>query len=87
MNHAIIRKPADDSTCNLPHDGDRIALRIPPLYAVVLGSLRAGCVFSPLFSAFGPEPIIARMTKGVGKVLFTLASYYRKHAGGAGAVA
>jgi acetyl-CoA synthetase len=52
--------------------------RIPDLYTVVLGSLRAGVVFSPLFSAFGPEPIVARMTKGNGRVLFTLASYYRK---------
>lgn len=55
-----------------------LAPRIPPLYTVVLGSLRAGCVFSPLFSAFGPEPIVARIAKGGGRVLFSLASYYRK---------
>lgn len=52
--------------------------RIPELYTTILGTLRAGLVFSPLFSAFGPEPIAARVSKGQGKVLFSLASYYRK---------
>ncbi len=52
--------------------------RIPELYSVMLGTLRAGAVFSPLFSAFGPEPIAARVERGAGKVLFSLASYYRK---------
>lgn len=52
--------------------------RIPDLYSVMLGTLRAGAVFSPLFSAFGPEPIAARVERGAGKVLFSLASYYRK---------
>jgi len=52
--------------------------RIPELYTVALGSLRLGVIFSPLFSAFGPEPILARMKKGKGKVLFTYASYFRK---------
>lgn len=52
--------------------------RIPELYTTVLGSLRLGVVFSPLFSAFGPEPIVARMTKGNARVIFSLASYYRK---------
>jgi acetyl-CoA synthetase len=52
--------------------------RIPALYTVVLGALRAGVVFSPLFSAFGPEPIAARMGKGNARVIFSLASQYRK---------
>ena len=37
--------------------GDRVfALlgRVPELYIAALGSFKAGCVFSPLFSAFGP---------------------------------
>lgn len=51
--------------------------RIPALYTVVLGTLRMGGVFSPLFSAFGPEPISARLSKGNARVLFSLASYYR----------
>lgn len=52
--------------------------RIPELYSVVLGSLRLGAVFSPLFSAFGPEPIAARMNKGNARIIFSLASLYRK---------
>ena len=52
--------------------------RIPELYTVALGSLRAGLVFSPLFSAFGPAPILSRMKKGNGKVIFSLASLFRK---------
>ena len=43
--------------------GDRVfALlpRIPELYVACLGTLKNGSVFSPLFSAFGPEPIAAR---------------------------
>src|SRR3970282_782864 len=31
--------------------------RIPELYVTVLGALKNRCVASPLFSAFGPEPI------------------------------
>ena len=31
--------------------------RVPELYVAALGTLKAGRVFSPLFSAFGPEPI------------------------------
>ena len=52
--------------------------RIPELYSVAMGALRMGVVFSPLFSAFGPEPILARMKKGKGKILFSYASLFRK---------
>ena len=38
--------------------------RVPELYVAALGTLKAGRVFSPLFSAFGPEPVRARMTLG-----------------------
>ena len=37
--------------------GERVFVltgRIPALYTAVLGSFKAGCVVSPLFSAFGP---------------------------------
>jgi long-subunit acyl-CoA synthetase (AMP-forming) len=54
--------------------GDRVfALmgRTPELYVVALGSLKNLSVFSPLFSAFGPEPIHARLSLGEGKVLVT----------------
>jgi len=40
--------------------------RIPELYITALGSLKNGSVFSPLFSAFGPEPIRQRLLIGNG---------------------
>ncbi|MGZ3808460.1 MAG: AMP-binding protein, partial [Bacteriovorax sp.] len=52
--------------------------RLPESYLTALASLRAGIVYSPLFSVFGPEPILARMMKGSAKALFTLASLYHK---------
>ena len=50
--------------------------RIPALFIAVLGSLKAGVVVSPLFSAFGPEPVATRMNLGAGKVLVTTDSLY-----------
>jgi acetyl-CoA synthetase len=38
--------------------GERVVLllgRIPELYVATYGALKARCVVSPLFSAFGPE--------------------------------
>ena len=35
--------------------------RVPALYIAALGALKNGSVFSPLFSAFGPDPIKARI--------------------------
>ncbi|MDE1981488.1 MAG: acetate--CoA ligase [Betaproteobacteria bacterium] len=52
--------------------------RIPELYIAVLGSLKAGVVVSPLFSAFGPEPVATRLTLGAGRVLVTTESLYRR---------
>jgi acetyl-CoA synthetase len=61
--------------------GDRVyALlgRIPELYIAALGTLKNGSVFSPLFSAFGPEPIKSRMTIGEASALLTTEAYYRR---------
>jgi acetyl-CoA synthetase len=61
--------------------GDRVfALtgRIPELYIAALGALKCGAVFCPLFSAFGPEPIEARLAAGDGRVLVTTGGLYRK---------
>ncbi|MFQ3234779.1 MAG: acetyl-CoA synthetase [Paraglaciecola sp.] len=58
-----------------------LAERIPLLYAVVIGAFKAGVVFSPLFSAFGPEPIHSRMEIGGARALFTSAKLYRKKIG------
>jgi acetyl-CoA synthetase len=61
--------------------GDRIfalAGRIPELYVTALGTLKHGSVFCPLFSAFGPEPIRARMTIGQARVLVTTEALYQR---------
>ncbi len=52
--------------------------RIPELYVAVLGALKAKCVASPLFSAFGPEPLATRLRIGEGRVLVTTATLYRR---------
>jgi acetyl-CoA synthetase len=56
--------------------------RIPELYVAALGTLKNRSVFSPLFSAFGPEPIHARLSLGEGRVLVTTASLYRRKLAG-----
>ena len=55
--------------------------RTPELYFAALGSLKAGCIFAPLFSAFGPEPIRARMEIGEPAVLVTSELLYRRKVG------
>jgi acetyl-CoA synthetase len=61
--------------------GDRVFVltgRIPALHVSVLGALRHGCVASPLFPAFGPEPIATRLRIGAGRVLVTTETLYRR---------
>jgi acetyl-CoA synthetase len=55
-----------------------LAGRVPELYVSALGTLKAGSVFAPMFSAFGPEPIRERMTIGEAAVLVTTPDLYRK---------
>jgi acetyl-CoA synthetase len=55
-----------------------LAGRIPELYIAVLGALKHRCIVSPLFSAFGPEPICTRIAIGEGAVLVTTATLYRR---------
>jgi acetyl-CoA synthetase len=52
--------------------------RIPELYAAALGTLKNRSVFSPLFPAFGPEPIATRLHLGDGRVLVTTAALYKR---------
>lgn len=61
--------------------GDRVFVllgRVPELYVAVLGGLKAKCIVSPLFSAFGPEPIATRLDMGEGRVLVTTEALYRR---------
>ncbi|MGZ5157609.1 MAG: acetate--CoA ligase [Caldimonas sp.] len=63
------------------HKGDRVFIlagRIPALYVAVLGSLKNGCVVTPLFSAFGPEPIATRIGIAQATVLVTTEALYRR---------
>ena len=59
-----------------------LAGRVPELYIGAIGTLKAGCVFTPLFSAFGPEPIRSRMEIGEANVLLTTKALYRKKVAG-----
>jgi acetyl-CoA synthetase len=61
--------------------GDRVFTllnRVPALYVTALGIWKRGAVFSPLFSAFGPEPIKARMTIAEPKALVTTARFFTR---------
>ena len=61
--------------------GDRVctlAGRIPELYIAALGTLKAGAVFCPLFSAFGPEPVRVRLHKSRARVLITTTLLYQR---------
>ena len=52
--------------------------RTPELYIAMMGALRNGSVVSPLFSAFGPEPIATRVNIGQADVLVTTKAIYRR---------
>ncbi len=57
-----------------------LAGRIPELYVAALGTFKNRSVFCPLFSAFGPEPIRARLAIGGARVLVTTETLYQKKA-------
>ena len=56
--------------------------RTSALYVAVLGSLKHRCVVSPLFPAFGPEPIRQRLALGGARVLVTTEGLYRRKVAG-----
>jgi acetyl-CoA synthetase len=61
--------------------GERVFVmmgRQPELYVAVLGALKARCVVSPLFSAFGPEPVATRCELGDARVLVTTPELYAR---------
>lgn len=54
--------------------GDRVAgllPRIPELLVVTLGTWRAGAVYQPLFTAFGPKAIEYRIGSSEARMIFT----------------
>jgi acetyl-CoA synthetase len=65
--------------------GDRVFVltgRIPALYIAALGTLKNCNVLCPLFSAFGPEPIYQRLSRGDAKVLVTTRRLYAQKVAG-----
>jgi acetyl-CoA synthetase len=65
--------------------GQRVFLLLPrtaELYAAALGTLRHGAVLSPLFAAFGPEPLLTRLNLGEATVLVTNAALYQRRVAG-----
>jgi acetyl-CoA synthetase len=61
--------------------GERVFLllgRVPSLYVAAFGALKHRAVVSPLFSAFGPEPIRQRLELGDGRVLVTSRRLYER---------
>ncbi len=55
-----------------------LAGRISELYVAALGTLKNRSVVSPLFSAFGPEPIRTRLALGNAKALLTTELLYER---------
>jgi len=54
--------------------GDRVFVymdRIPELYIAAFGTLKAGCIIGPLFSAFGPDAIRDRLENSDAVALIT----------------
>ncbi|MDO8608794.1 MAG: AMP-binding protein [Phaeospirillum sp.] len=61
--------------------GDTVAVlldRVPELYAAALGIWKAGGVYCPLFAAFGPGPIKARLEIGKARVLIASEELYAR---------
>ncbi len=55
-----------------------LAGRIPELYLTALGCWKAGAVFCPLFSAFGPEPVRVRLNNSQARLLVTTRLLYER---------
>ncbi len=65
--------------------GDRVCAilgRSPELFTAALGTLKARAVFAPLYAAFGPEPLAARIAIAQPKVIVTTQSLWRKKLAG-----
>ncbi|MBM2824914.1 MAG: acetyl-coenzyme synthetase [Dehalococcoidales bacterium] len=61
--------------------GDRVFFfleRIPEIFIGILGTLKAGAVIGPLFSAFGPDAVKDRLSDSRAKVLVTSPSLKKK---------
>ena len=55
-----------------------LSTRLPELYIAAMGIFKNRSVLCPLFSQFGPEPILQRMVRGDAKALLTTKSLFEK---------
>ena len=63
------------------HKGDRVFFfleRVPEIFIAILGTLKAGAVIGPLFSAFGPDAVKDRLADSEAKVLVTSPALKKK---------
>ncbi len=61
--------------------GDRVFFfleRVPEIFIGILGTLKAGAIIGPLFSAFGPEAVKDRLADSRAKVLVTSPALKKK---------
>lgn len=61
--------------------GDRVALYMPNLpetFIAYFAVLKIGAVLMPLFSGFGPQPLIARLDDGEAKAVLTVDGTWRR---------
>jgi acetyl-CoA synthetase len=52
--------------------------RLPELYFAALGAIKSGRIYCPLFSAFGPEPVLARLSLGEVRAVVTTDTLYKR---------
>jgi acetyl-CoA synthetase len=61
--------------------GDRVFFfleRVPEIFIAILGTLKAGAIIGPLFSAFGPDAVKDRLADSEAKALITSPSLKKK---------
>jgi acetyl-CoA synthetase len=66
--------------------GDRVGLYMPNLpetFVAFFAVLKIGAVVMPLFSGFGPQPLVARLNDGEAKVVLTADGTWRRGVPGA----
>lgn len=66
--------------------GDRVGLYMPNLpetFIAFFAVLKIGAVVMPLFSGFGPQPLVARLNDGEAKVVLTVDGTWRRGSPGA----
>ncbi|MBC5762866.1 AMP-binding protein [Ramlibacter albus] len=66
--------------------GDRVGLYMPNLpetFVAFFAALKIGAVVMPLFSGFGPQPLVARLNDGEAKIVLTADGTWRRGTAGA----